>query len=41
MNFILNKSFQNLNEISEKNKKKFLNAEPFSHIEFNDFFDDQ
>jgi Rps23 Pro-64 3,4-dihydroxylase Tpa1-like proline 4-hydroxylase len=41
MNSILNKSFQNLKEISEKNKNFFLNAKPFSHIEFNNFFDDQ
>ena len=41
MKSILNKSFQNLKEISEKNKNFFLNAKPFSHIVFNNFFNDQ
>jgi len=41
MKSILNSSFQNLKEISEKNNSFFLNAKPFPYIEFDNFFDEQ
>ena len=41
MRFYLNKNYQNLEEIANNQKKKYLENIPFPHIEFQDFFCDE
>ena len=41
MKHLLKDEYLNLESIAEANKKKYINAKPFPHIYFDNFFNDQ